>query len=151
MGFFNRLCETLTRAVGLSALSPWADSSQQKPLAADAVSAVRLPGHDHLPPLKGPKLDNDIIFYEDYVHTEKQTQPGPVFRPPNGSPGFMCDYSKMKGWRHSGDAGARNHWLTHPADGDYPYGGVYDINTNYYHYAPTGITRKVCIRSTSSI
>ena len=149
MGFFNSLCETLTRALGLSAMSPWRETSQQQPLAADVIPGARLPANAQLPPLKGPKLDNDIIFYEDYIHTEAQTQPGPIFHPPNASPGFLCDYSAMKGWRHSGDAGSRNNWLSHGSDRDYPYGGTYDIFTDYAHYAPTGTVRKVMPRISS--
>lgn len=149
MGFFESLCTTLTRALGLSALSPWGETSQQQPFSMDMIPRVRFPSDAHAPLLKVPKRDNDVIFSEDYVRFHAQRSgPGPIFHPPNASPNFMCDYSKMKGWKHAAHGGARTLWLTHPADTDYPYGGTYDIHTNHGKFAPTGITRKVCLGST---
>lgn len=148
MGFFESFCKTLTGALGLSALSQWGEIPEQQPLSMDVAPGVRFPSDAHLPRLKVPKRPNDVIFSEDYHHSERQTEPGPIFHPPNASPGFDCDYSAMKGWRHSADAGARTQWLSHSADDDFPYGGTYDINTDWGKYAPTGITRKVGFRCT---
>ena len=75
---------------------------------------------------------------------------GPIFKPPNSSPGFACDYSAMKGWRHTAGIGARTQWLSHSIDADYPMGGVYDIFTNYDLYTPIGVKRHVSIISNSS-
>jgi FtsP/CotA-like multicopper oxidase with cupredoxin domain len=108
----------------------------------DVIPKAVFPSDAHLPLLKVPKRDNDVIFSEDFAFSKGQTKKGPVFHPPNGSPGFKCDYSRMMGWTHSADSGARTQWLSHSADEDYPYGGTYDIHTDYDHFAPTGITRK---------
>ncbi|KAI9795000.1 MAG: hypothetical protein M1816_000020 [Peltula sp. TS41687] len=144
MGIFENICQTLTRALGLSALSPWGESTPQQPLPMDIAPApaVHFPSEAHLPRLKVPKRENDVIYSEDYVYSNAQTEPGPIFHPPNASPGFNCDYSRMKGWSHSADSGARTNWLSHSADDDFPYGGTYDIHTNWGKYAPTGIVRK---------
>ena len=145
MGFFNSLCETLTGALGLSTVSQWGATPPQQPLALDVVRNVRSPSGGHVPSLKAPKRDNDVIYSEDYVYSNRHhgAPAGPIFHPPNASPNFKCNYSAMRGWKHSASSGSRTQWLSHAADSDFPYGGTYDIDTDYNKFAPTGITRKV--------
>ena len=56
---------------------------------------------------------------------------------------FVCDYTAMRGWRHTGGAYARGAWLEKEISGDDTTGGVYNIFTNYDQYSPIGIKRKV--------
>ena len=88
--------------------------------------------------MQAQKLPNSGRF-----DAEARLPPGPIFAPPNASPGFRCDYSKMRGWRHAAGSSNRNAWLEKPIMDSDSTGGIYNIFTNYDQYAPIGITRKV--------
>jgi hypothetical protein len=158
MKFFEGLCETLTRVLGLSALSPWThDTNSQQPVGP---SQVQEPPHTletlfPASPVRAPGEASQLLDEQDSgISLQYQKLPagkppistlpdGPIFAPPNASPGFVCDYRAMKGWRHSGGGGARNAWLEKPIGNEDATGGVYNIHTNYDQYAPIGTTRKV--------
>lgn len=166
MKFFQRLCEAVTSALGLSKFSDWGQHNQHSIFGGDAVPSVDVnfipAAHDASPsrPLEyhaAPAQDAGLINTMtklfpagqdlDLVHTIPPEafpgdEAGPIFKPPNASPGFVCDYTAMKGWKHAGGVGARGLWLNHPNDAKHPYGGVYDIFTDYDDFAPIGITRK---------
>lgn len=131
MRLFEDFCEALTRALGLSAISSWGEqTSHQRPLVS---------GEPH------------TSAHRHGIAAETPAEPvsanglpkGPRFQPPNASPGFVCDYSAMKGWRHTASAGSRTSWLEKPISAGDPTGGIYDILTDYDEYWPTGIVRKV--------
>ena len=165
MKFFQRLCEVVTSALGFSQLSQWDNHDQVSIFSNDAVAAVdaadshRPSGQDRGPTFHNfhpaPGQDAGLVNYMDKLfpadHDLDQvdrtgildSDAGPIFKPPNASPGFVCDYSAMKGWKHAGGVGARGLWLSRPNDAKNPFGGVYDIFTDYDDYAPVGITRKV--------
>jgi hypothetical protein len=160
MKFFEGLCETLTRALGLLALSPWThDMNSQQPVGP---SQVQEPPHTletlfPTSPVRATGEASQLFDEQDSgISLQYQKLPagkapkvtlpdGPIFAPPNASPGFVCDYRAMKGWRHSGGGGARNAWLEKPIGDEDATGGVYNIRTNYDQYAPIGTTRKVRI------
>ena len=129
MKFIDHLCDTLLRALGLAAFSPWDNgSSMQQPMAG-------YPAHSALKTMSpSPKDSSSIIETGASV---EQLGNGPIFSPPNSSPGFTCDYSAMKGWRHTASSRSRNQWLENPN------GGIYNIFTDYESSSPEGITRKV--------
>ena len=135
MRFFDNLCDTLLRALGLAALSPWDNgSSMQQPMAGN-------PAHSTLKAISpSTKLPSPIVKTGAPV---EQLRKGPIFSPPNSSPDFACDYSAMKGWRHTASSASRNQWLEHPVTSEEPTAGVYDIFTDYESSWPEGITRKV--------
>lgn len=172
MKFFQRLCEAVTSALGLSKLSQWGQNDQHSILGDEAVPSMdmNIPSVQDASPSSNmeyqaaPAQDAGLVNYMDTLFPAGQdidlvhelnaeafpgTEPGPIFKPPNASPGFVCDYSAMKGWKHAGGVGARGLWLNHPNDAKYPFGGVYDIFTDYDDYAPIGITRKVSTVSTA--
>lgn len=165
MKFFQRLCEAVTSALGLSKLSQWGQHDQHSIFGNDAVPSMdnNLPSvhdtspHPNVDYQAAPAQDAGLINRYgglfpagqdiDLVHTLPPDvfpgdEPGPIFQPPNASPGFLCDYSAMKGWKHAGGVGARALWLNHFNDAKHPFGGVYDIFTDYDDFAPIGITRK---------
>jgi len=66
---------------------------------------------------------------------------GPVFRPPGGQKDgigsdFVCDYSRMPGWRACSEPHDRRCWLTNDC------GDRFDINTEYELMAPKGTVRR---------
>jgi hypothetical protein len=146
MKFIDSLCETLTRALGLLTLSPWNhDSNLQQAVG---------PSWGEHPPQALETLFPAFDQQEGGISLEYEKLPvgrppkvelpkGPVFAPPNASPGFTCDYTAMKGWRHTAGPGMRNAWLEKPIGDDSATGGVYNIFTNYDRYAPIGTVRKV--------
>lgn len=165
MKFFERLCEVVTSALGLSKFSQWDQHDQVSIFGNDAVSSMDNPlpsVHEAAPATNNeyhsaPVQDAGLINHMDTLFPASmdpdlvdrtgwfEDDNGPIFKPPNGSPGFLCDYTAMKGWKHAGGVGARGMWLSHPNDAKHPFGGVYDIFTNYDDFAPVGITRKVCV------
>lgn len=172
MKFFQRLCEAVTSALGLSKLSEWGQHDQHSIFGDDAVPSMdmNIPSVQearsspkmeyHAAPAQDAGLINKMTTLfpagmdVDLVHTLPPSafpgdEPGPIFKPPNASPGFLCDYSAMKGWKHAGGVGARGLWLNHPNDAKYPFGGVYDIFTDYDDFSPIGITRKASTVSTA--
>ena len=159
MKFFDRLGEILTRALGLTSLSPWTDEpSSQRPLAladvgelypivdtppmTQAVPAVSTSTIDE-PSVAVGTQPTHIAKVVNIKNNDDNVPNGPVFAPPNSSPGFVCDYSAMKGWRHAGSSGSRTSWLEKPISENDPTGGVFNIFTNYEAYHPIGITRRV--------
>lgn len=179
MKFIESICETVTRALGLSSLSPWANSPAQNPVhphgtvaAHGAHGAEKTPHGTHFDKApKGvdpnenwyPQLPAENLFppnvdpFEDGARgvrllEEKlpvgeppkvELPPGPIFAPPNASPGFTCDYTKMKGWRHTAGSGMRGSWIERPISDYDATGGIYNIFTNFDRFAPVGIVRKV--------
>ena len=204
MKFIQALCESVTRALGLSTLSGYDDqTSLHKPV--DAVGSARHPvnhikGHHVLKGkaqqtsapkarLAGPSESLHTLFpdrshsetlnslfpdrsrkisgphggqREDEVSLQREKlpgfphepedestlPPGPKFKPPNATPGFYCDYSAMRGWRHAAGGASKTAWLEKPIMDSDTTGGVYNIFTNYDQYAPIGTTRKVCTCNT---
>jgi FtsP/CotA-like multicopper oxidase with cupredoxin domain len=147
MKFLEGLCEALTRALGLSAVSPWNhDTDSQQ---AIGPSQAQEPPHtvETLFPATPINEDDEGISLQ-YQKLPQGKAPtvqlpdGPVFAPPNGSPGFFCDYRAMKGWKHTASRDNRGAWLEKPIGDDDSTGGIYNIHTNYDQYAPIGTTRK---------
>lgn len=157
MRFLQGLCEALARALGLSALSPWnLDTNSQQAVGPSRVGEPPQVLETLFPATKPFKQQEGGISlqYEKLPGGQpfKSTLPdGPVFAPPNASPGFYCNYTAMKGWRHTGGVGMRGAWLEKPIGDDDTTGGIYNIFTNYDQYAPIGVVRKVgkCIPSCS--
>lgn len=173
MKFIDSLCETVTRALGLSALASWDNgASVNQPLGPHGVlkpvqdqhqfqaRPTAPPALHTLFPSKPKKAAKDD--FQIYGKSEKEASlraqkldagsvedadlpPGPVFHPPNASPDFLCDYTRMRGWRHTGSVGQRNQWLEKPIMDSDNTGGIYNIFTNYDQYSPLGTTRKVCL------
>ena len=139
MKFFDRICETLTRALGLTALSPWAnDGGFQRPLQTPVIQEALFPTSN------GPPLAAETLQSTHPWRPKPKLPPGLVFSPPNSSPGFTCNYSAMRGWKHTAASGNRISWLEKSISKDDPTGGIYNIFTDYDQYSPIGITRKVC-------
>ena len=143
MKLFDRLCETLTSALGLSALGlPWShDSTSQQLLSEDLEPSVVIEAKE--PPLAVETLSPTISQKEDMYNFDPGLPKGPIFKPPNSSPDFTCDYSAMRGWKHTAGVGARTQWLERSNSPEYPDGGVFDIWTDYDSFWPTGTTRRV--------
>lgn len=149
MKFIEGLCEAVTRALGLSAFSPWSHSQQpvgpsQTEDAHISLQTLFPNSQDRLP---GHLQDEGITLpYEKLPGVplpRRPLPPGPKFGPPNASPGFTCDYSAMRGWKHTASGINRNLWLEKPIGDDDSSGGIYNIFTNYDRFVPVGITRKV--------
>lgn len=205
MKFVQALCETVTRALGLSAFSPWDQDTAQQPVGPvptfhdikfKGPETIRGGAHGtpvfethlgqptqalhtlfpqkpqrqredpfkddpfraqtdrHGAPggIRGSSLqaqrlpgwhDQDGHHHKEAVEDDSHLPPGPIFAPPNGQSGFVCDYSAMRGWRHAAGSSNRNGWIEKPIMDSDSTGGVYNIFTNYDQYAPTGITRQV--------
>lgn len=171
MRLFDRLCETFTRALGLSALAHWNDGpTSQHPLPEEMGLPINVEATESLLPVETisrPRFHNEqtglptnveatesLLPVETISPSRSQTEDmnyfdpnlptGPIFKPPNSSQNFTCDYSKMTGWKHTAGPGARTQWLEKTNSPDNPYGGVYDIWTDYEKFWPTGTTRQVC-------
>lgn len=96
------------------------------------------PGDGHVPhvphvPENPFPLENDLPLEEDNPL---------IFRPPshdqNAKSDFVCNYTAMgKGWRHCSTSEDRGCWLQGPGTNQV------NISTDYEHYAPKGITRRV--------
>ena len=86
MRFLDTLCETVVRALGLSALTQWRDP------------------HGSQQPLGGPTLEPDTTLLPN----------GPRFQLPNSK--IICDYSAMKGYRFVGlnQSNTVGSWLEPP-------------------------------------
>ncbi len=149
MRFIEGLCETLTRALGLLTLSPWnQDTGLQQPVGP---SQVRQPSQslETLFPVPEPYNPQEGGISLQYEKLPVGKPPhvilpdGPIFAPPNARPGFVCDYTAMKGWRHTATAASRTAWLEKPIGDEDATGGIYNIFTNYDRFAPIGIVRKV--------
>ena len=188
MKFIQALCETVTRALGLSTLSPWDQDISQQPVGAHfRVNKIHgqetIQGGAHHTPVVNTRLAQPTheahslfptkdIFANDpfraatddhaapggereasmqgyslphssFSKPDTRLPPGPVFAPPHASPGFVCDYSAMRGWRHAAGSSNRNAWLEKPIMDSDSTGGIFNIFTNYDQYAPRGITRQV--------
>ena len=146
MKFIEGICEAVTRALGLSTLSPWGHN--QQPVGPSPVedSIHHLQTLFPSTPSKASEDGGFLGAYEKLPVGKEPAialPPGPVFAPPNASPGFTCNYTKMKGWRHTGGSGQRNNWLEKSIGDDDSDGGLYNIFTNYDRFVPVGITRKV--------
>ncbi|KAG8531800.1 uncharacterized protein KY384_003436 [Bacidia gigantensis] len=173
MKLLDSVCETLTRALGLSSLSPWGHDANNQQAVGPIIHNVgpgagaksSKAGHTNtnyyeprLPGMEGYKLENKVL---DKVEAKATTQqivdqtrlnvgrpppevlpPGPIFAPPNSNMDFICDYSAMRGWKHTAGPGKRNQWLEKPISESSPEGGVFDIFTDYDRFAPIGVTRK---------
>ena len=138
MKLFESICETITRALGLSAFSIWShEDLSQGALPTPATQGVAFPTSN------GPPLAVETIPSVGPGKSEAKLPKGPVFSPPNSSPGFKCDYSAMEGWRHTAAAGSRTNWLEKTISDDDPTGGIYNIFTDYDYFTPKGITREV--------
>ena len=137
MRFFENLCEALTRALGLSALSPWSQQTEdQRPFVVDKIQSN---ANDDFAVVETSAPS--ILIAESATATGLPD--GPRFKPPNAGDNFYCDYTKMKGWRHTANSGSRTSWLEKPISADDPTGGIYDILTDYDEYWPEGTIRKV--------
>lgn len=137
MRFLEDICDTLTRALGLAALSPWGSQApDQKPLVPDKIHSN---ANDYMP------VPKTVALVEQ--PSTSDLPKGPRFKPPNAGDNFFCDYSSMKGWQHTASSGSRTSWLEKPISADDPTGGIYDILTDYDEYWPTGAVRKVKARS----
>ena len=157
MKFFDRLCETVISALGLSNVLQW-DRPDQHPMPGAVIHSslevdtptaqdgvlVDIPAPQETGRIDTPAAqDTGLIYYLDTPPKTRSPDAGPIFKPPDAQDGFVCDYSAMTGWQHTGGVGARTQWLSHPIDDKHPTGGVYDIFTNYDLYTPIGKTRKV--------
>ncbi|KAL9100135.1 MAG: hypothetical protein Q9163_004451 [Psora crenata] len=97
----------------------------------------------------------DVVTFSSFSHKQLAQQPlqkqhelstpadGPVFRPPyppNDPPpadvAIKCDYSAMKGWEQCNEENNRGCWLKGP-DGE-----EINIDIDYEHVTPKGITRR---------
>ncbi|KAL9126844.1 MAG: hypothetical protein Q9217_004171 [Psora testacea] len=144
MKFFDALCETVTRALGLASLSPWKNEpGLQHPLGPSETLEALFPIHTAPP--------RALETISRAKASKSQLEPGPIFSPPNSSPNFACDYSAMRGWKHTAGVGARNQWLEKPISEEDPTGGIYNVFTNYDLYAPVGITRKYHLNVTDQM
>lgn len=147
MKFIEGLCEAVTRALGLSALSPWEHS--QQPVGPSHVDEAHHALQTLFPADRLPanlQAEGVALPYEKLPGGQTPPiplAPGPKFGPPNASPGFSCDYSAMKGWKHTAGNLDRNSWLEKPIGDDDSSGGIYNIFTNYDRFVPIGSTRKV--------
>ena len=140
MKLFERVCETLTRALSLSVLA----------LPSTHGKTSQQPMHEALGQL-GTMNDMEASLsvkgasrHRLQHHDDPDLPEGPIFKPPNSSENFTCDYRKMRGWKHTAVAGARTQWLETANSRQYPNGGVFDIWTDYDAFWPTGTIRKVC-------
>ena len=138
MKFFESICETITQALGLSTFSIWShEGLSQHALPTPGIQGIPFPTSNGQPlavesaPSVGPGKP------------AAKLPKGPVFSPPNSSPGFQCDYSAMEGWRHTAAAGSRSNWLEKTSSNDDPTAGIYNIFTDYERFTPKGITREV--------
>lgn len=164
MKFVQGLCETVTRALGLSAFSSWdRDPAEQhrvgphgiiQPVEAKETSPATAHLAENLFPLPssarhgspGDREEEISLLHQRLpvgAMSEEDLPPGPIFSPPQSRQGFYCDYSAMKGWSHVAGSGNRNAWLEKPITGSDKTGGIYNIFTNYDDYAPIGTVRKV--------
>ena len=143
MKLFDRLCETLTRALGLSALAmPWNDgTTSQHPLSDDLGLSIDTDAKQ--PPLAIETVSPTSSSGEAMSRFDPNLPEGPIFKPPNSSQNFTCNYSAMRGWKHTAAAGARTQWLERTNSPEHPLGGVFDIWTDYDAFWPTGTTRQV--------
>ena len=138
MKLFESICETITQALGLSAFSIWShEGLSQHPLPISVTQGVALPTSN------GPPLPVETALSAGPGKPAAKLPKGPVFSPPNSSPGFQCDYSAMEGWRHTAAAGSRTNWLEKTGSDYDPTAGIYNIFTDYEHFTPKGITREV--------
>ena len=138
MKLFESICETVTRALGLSAFSTWShEGLSQHALPTPGIQGAALPTRN------GPPLAVETVSNTEPGKSRVKLPKGPVFSPPNSSPGFKCDYSAMEGWRHTAAAGSRTNWLEKTISDDDPTGGIYNIFTDYDHFTPKGIIREV--------
>ncbi|KAF7504966.1 hypothetical protein GJ744_001547 [Endocarpon pusillum] len=148
MRFIESLCETLTRALGLLSLSPWnQDTRLQQPVGPSQVQESPQALETLFPSTKpfNSQEGGISLQYEKLPgakHPKVALPDGPIFAPPNASPGFVCNYTAMKGWRHTGGVGMRGAWLEKPIGDDDDTGGIYNIFTNYDRFAPIGTVRK---------
>ena len=186
MKFIQGLCEAVTRALGLSALTPWDHDPQPQQLVGPHFGVKPIQGKEilqpgrHAPkPLKTqPPQPLETLFPSDpFRHAsnnhrapsgereeeislqnqklpvgqspDTDLEPGPIFSPPNSSPGFLCDYTAMRGWKHVGGSTKRNNWLEKPIMDSDATGGIYNIFTNYDQYSPIGTLRQVSFPLTS--
>lgn len=151
MKIFDRLYETLTRALGLSALAlPWNDgATSQHPLSEDLGPSITMEIDEA--PLAVEKVSSTRFQNEDMSDFVPEFSDGPIFKPPNSSPNFTCDYSAMKGWKHTAGPGARTQWLERANSPEHPDGGVFDIWTDYEAFRPIGTIRQVCERRFSPV
>lgn len=172
MKFVQALCETITGALGLTAFSPWGEGrdagSQPFPIRGQHTLRGGVEPQPTRPPVTNqaqPVKALHTLFPEKYrkaphggeremaminqklpnggEDADPNLPPGPIFAPPNASPNFVCNYSAMRGWRHSAGNGARHEWLEKPIMDTDSTGGIYNIFTNYDQYAPIGTTRSV--------
>lgn len=150
MKFIEGLCETLTRALGLLALSPWNhDTNWQQPVGPSQAEEPPQTLETLFPvsPVRAPSEEGGISLQYEKLPVGKPpkvTLPdGPIFAPPNARPGFLCNYTAMKGWRHTAGSGMRNAWLEKPIGDEDATGGIYNIFTDYDRFAPIGTIRKV--------
>ena len=200
MKFFQALCESVTRALGLSALAGY-DGYDDGPTLQQPGG-----GHHHINHIKGPhrlskapsppqktkpaqvqhhhagspkplhtlfpdqedpfrtsrfhavdggergdsmKTNEKLPGFPQEPEDDASLPPGPIFKPPNATPGFVCNYTAMRGWRHAAGGASKTAWLEKPIMDSDDTGGVYNIFTNYDQYAPVGITRQV--RSYASV
>ena len=179
MKFFDSVCETVTRALGLAALAGY-DHEPNSPLkpqhtlknvhAKEIVRPVTKavkPLHTLFPnandndpfhaasgrPAPNGEREQEISLQRQKLPVgepdfdDSDLPPGPVFMPPNASPGFKCDYSAMRGWSHTAGSITRSAWLEKPIMDTDETGGVYNIKTNYDQYAPIGTHRTVSLPS----
>lgn len=144
MKLFDSICETLTRVLGLSALALPTNhgTSPQQPLSQDLGLSVTMEAKE--PPLAVETLSPNKSPNDDMGQVDLELPEGPVFKPPNSSQNFTCDYRSMRGWKHTAGVGARTQWLERTNSPKFPFGGVFDIWTDYEAFWPTGTTRKVC-------
>lgn len=167
MKFFQNLCETVTQALGLSALSSWDREPIDQhgigphgvihPVQAKETLQATPPPSERLFPITskaygtpGTREEEISLLHQRLpvgALSNEDLPPGPVFSPPQSRQGFYCDYSAMKGWSHVAGSGNRNAWLEKPITGSDTTGGIYNIFTNYDEYAPIGIVRKVNFRA----
>ena len=149
MRFIESLCETLTRALGLLTLSPWnQDTRLQQPVGPSQVQEPPQTLETLFPSTKPfNSQEGGISLQYEKLPVGKPPKvilpDGPIFYPPNASPGFLCNYTAMKGWRHTAGVGMRNAWLEKPIGDEDATGGIYNIFTNYDRFAPIGTVRKV--------
>lgn len=153
MKFFESLCESLTRALGLTAFTQWQDDASTQQPVGPHYGLKPIHGKETLRADIKPPQPLQTLFpsSEDEIeqdlgvgiYSHDDLPPGPIFAPPNAPAGFVCDYSAMRGWRHTAGSGMRTAWLEKPIMDSDATGGIYNIFTNYDQYAPIGTHRKV--------